>query len=132
VRVLEIARDREKVGFSYGTLAGHPLTGVNEFSFVVEKNSTYVIVHTTARPAHIFATFIGPVFNRSLRSPLQPAGCALHEEKVYFRQQRCLAVIHLLARNPASSPYKPVIFQKACRQARVRACAHEQLRLLRL
>jgi uncharacterized protein (UPF0548 family) len=62
VRVLSIARERNKVGFSYGTLAGHPEACVNEFFFEVREDATRAVVRTVARPAHVLARLLAPVF----------------------------------------------------------------------
>ena len=62
VRVLSITHERNKVAFSYGTLDGHPETGVNEFSFVVRTNEIFAVVQTFARPAHILARLLAPLF----------------------------------------------------------------------
>lgn len=62
VRVLRVYRDERRAGFSYGTLAGHPETGTNEFSFSISDGGIAAAVHTVASPALALARLFAPVF----------------------------------------------------------------------
>ena len=62
VRVLSVYRDERRAGFSYGTLAGHPETGTNEFSFSMDDGGIAAAVHTVAAPALPLARLLAPVF----------------------------------------------------------------------
>lgn len=64
VRVLSITFEKEKVGFSYGTLVGHPEVGVNEFFFSLEKGDIFASVHTTAGPGLLLSKVMAPVFTK--------------------------------------------------------------------
>jgi uncharacterized protein (UPF0548 family) len=59
-----VVDDRDRFGFGYGTLPGHPECG--EESFVVERNSDATVFRITAfsRPADIVARVGAPVARR--------------------------------------------------------------------
>lgn len=63
-RVLSIHRSLSSAGFSYGTLAGHPETGSNEFSFSVEEGSLFAAVRTVAAPGLFLSRLLSPVFTK--------------------------------------------------------------------
>lgn len=62
VRVLRMYRDDTRAGFSYGTLAGHPEMGMNEFSFSVSDRGIAAAIHTVAAPALALTRLFAPVF----------------------------------------------------------------------
>ena len=62
VRALRVYRDEKRTGLSYGTLAGHPEMGTNEFSFSVGDDGIAAAVHTVAAPALPSARLLAPVF----------------------------------------------------------------------
>lgn len=64
VRVLSVYRTAATAGFSYGTLAGHPETGTNEFSFSLEDGSLFAAVRTVAAPGLFLSRLLAPVFTR--------------------------------------------------------------------
>lgn len=64
VRVLSVYRSARTAGFSYGTLAGHPETGTNEFSFSMEEGALFAAVRTQAAPGLFSTRLLAPVFTR--------------------------------------------------------------------
>ena len=62
VRVLSIERTPSRAAFSYGTLQGHPESGVNEFSFTREHESVTAAVHTRAGAGLPLTTLLAPIF----------------------------------------------------------------------
>lgn len=62
VKILSIYQDKDKMGFSYGTLKGHPETGINEFSFFIKDNALFAEVQTTARPGLFLSQMLAPLF----------------------------------------------------------------------
>lgn len=62
VRVLSVYREETRAGFSYGTLAGHPETGTNEFSFSVIGGGILAAVKTVAAPALPLTRLLAPIF----------------------------------------------------------------------
>jgi hypothetical protein len=64
VRVLSIFHDERRAGFSYGTLAGHPEVGVNEFSFSVGADGVVATVKTTAGMGLISTCLLAPLTRR--------------------------------------------------------------------
>lgn len=64
VRVLSVYREATRAGFNYGTLAGHPETGVNEFSFSLDQNGVVATVHTTAQLGHPLTRLLAPFTRR--------------------------------------------------------------------
>lgn len=64
VRVLSVYRSARAAGFSYGTLAGHPETGTNEFSFSTQDGSVFAAVRTVAAPGLPLSRLLAPLFTR--------------------------------------------------------------------
>lgn len=64
VRVLAVYRSAGAAGFRYGTLAGHPETGTNEFSFTLEDGALFAAVRTAAAPGLLVSRLLAPVFTR--------------------------------------------------------------------
>ncbi len=64
VRVLAVYRDERRAGFSYGTLLGHPESGVNEFSFRATTAEIAATVRTLAAPGLALSRLLAPVFTR--------------------------------------------------------------------
>lgn len=64
VRVLGVYRSARGAGFSYGTLAGHPETGTNEFSFTLEDGALFATVRTAAAPGLLVSRLLARVFTR--------------------------------------------------------------------
>ncbi len=64
VRILEICRAPEKVGFRYGTLQGHVEQGVSEFFFALQATTLSVNIHTFSQPGHLISRMAGPFFTR--------------------------------------------------------------------
>src|SRR5262249_44749926 len=50
VRVLMVESSANRMSFHYGTLTGHPETGINEFSFFHNEGTLVAEVNTTAKP----------------------------------------------------------------------------------
>lgn len=64
VRVLSVYRSASAAGFSYGTLAGHPETGTNEFSFTLEGDALFATVRTVAAPGLFMSRLLAAVFTK--------------------------------------------------------------------
>lgn len=64
VRVLSVERGAERAGFSYGTLAGHPETGVNAFHFSLESGRLDAVIRTTAEPVLPISRLLARIFTR--------------------------------------------------------------------
>ena len=64
VKVLSVYQQKNKVGFSYGTLKGHSETGINEFSFFIDGNSLIAEVHTTAKPGLFLSQSLAAIFTK--------------------------------------------------------------------
>ena len=62
VRVVSVERAAQRAGFSYGTLRGHPESGVNAFSITRVKRRIDAIVRTTAMPGLPLSRFLARVF----------------------------------------------------------------------
>lgn len=62
VRVLKIFREPTKVGFSYGTLAGHPEMGISQFYFAVRDGITRAAIHTHSHPGTLLTRSVAPIF----------------------------------------------------------------------
>ena len=62
VRVLSVHREETQAGFSYGTLAGHPEIGTNEFSFSLVKGNVIAAVRTVAKPVLPLGLVLAPLF----------------------------------------------------------------------
>ena len=62
VRILSVYREETRAGFSYGTLRGHPETGVNEFSFCLSDGVLSATIQTVAGLGHMLSRLLGPVF----------------------------------------------------------------------
>lgn len=60
-RVVWTVEDRERTGFGYGTLAGHPESG--EEGFLVERrgDEVYAAIRAYARPATVLTRLGGPL-----------------------------------------------------------------------
>nr|WP_252727748.1 DUF1990 domain-containing protein [Curtobacterium sp. WW7] len=68
VRVVAIIDERDRKGFAYGTLDGHPLSG--EESFVVERTpdgSVWLQVRQFSQPASRKWRFVAPLLRRQQR-----------------------------------------------------------------
>lgn len=61
VRVLSVFREANRAGFKYGTLAGHPEIGTNEFAFCASDAGIVATVSTTAGLASPLARFLAPL-----------------------------------------------------------------------
>jgi hypothetical protein len=62
VRVLEIFREPTRVGFSYGTLKGHPEMGRSEFYFAVRDGIIRAAIHTRSHPGTLLTRSVAPIF----------------------------------------------------------------------
>lgn len=62
VRVLEVFCSSTKVGFSYGTLKGHPETGISEFSFSLQGQELCAAIHTHSAPGILISRLVAPIF----------------------------------------------------------------------
>ncbi len=62
VRVLKIFREPTKVGFSYGTLKGHPEMGLSEFYFAVRDGTIRTAIHTYSYPGTLLTRSVAPIF----------------------------------------------------------------------
>lgn len=52
VKIKEIVLEKNKIGFSYETLEGHPEGGVSEFYFEETDNQVSFTIHTFSCPSH--------------------------------------------------------------------------------
>ena len=64
VKILSVYQDENKVGFSYGTLKGHPEVGINEFSFFIKENILFAEVHTLAKPGLFLSRSLAQIFTK--------------------------------------------------------------------
>lgn len=64
VKVLSVFKEDNRLGFSYGTLKGHPETGVNEFSFFRKNKQLFAQISTTAKPGRFISKILAPIFTR--------------------------------------------------------------------
>lgn len=64
VKILSVYHDKNKVGFSYGTLEGHPETGINEFSFFIKDDSLFAEVNTIAKPGLFLSQSLAFIFTK--------------------------------------------------------------------
>jgi hypothetical protein len=64
VRVLAVFRDEKQAGFSYGTLRGHPETGMNAFSISSVPSGIDATVRTIAAPGLKLSRLLAPIFTR--------------------------------------------------------------------
>lgn len=64
VKVLAVYHETDRVGFSYGTLKGHPETGINEFSFYQDGSNLMAQICTTAKPGLFISRMLAPFFTR--------------------------------------------------------------------
>ena len=62
VRVVSVERAAHHAGFSYGTLRGHPETGINAFSFVHADAGIDAVIRTRAKPGLPLSRFLARVF----------------------------------------------------------------------
>jgi hypothetical protein len=62
VRVIRVYWEETQAGFIYGTLAGHPETGTNEFSLSISHGGIAAAVQTVAAPALPLTRLLAPVF----------------------------------------------------------------------
>jgi Domain of unknown function (DUF1990) len=62
VRILQIFRQPHKVGFSYGTLNGHPEMGLSEFYFALRDGVIHATIHTYSYPGTLLARAVAPMF----------------------------------------------------------------------
>jgi uncharacterized protein (UPF0548 family) len=68
VRVVYVVDEERRVGFGYGSLAGHPLSG--EESFVVEHredDSVWIVVRSFSRPATWYLRLAAPLLRLKQR-----------------------------------------------------------------
>jgi uncharacterized protein (UPF0548 family) len=61
VRVLQIFREPTKVGFSYGTLRGHPEMGRSEFVFALRDGVIRATIHTYSSPGILLTRLVAPL-----------------------------------------------------------------------
>jgi hypothetical protein len=52
VKIKELFLKKNRIGFSYETLIGHPEKGLSEFYFEEKENKVYFTIHTFSHPAH--------------------------------------------------------------------------------
>jgi hypothetical protein len=64
VRVVAVFREQFRAGFRYRTLAGHPESGENEFSFVASAAQVSAVIRTHAGYGSPLGRALGPVFAR--------------------------------------------------------------------
>nr|WP_286135366.1 DUF1990 domain-containing protein [Arthrobacter sp. UCD-GKA] len=67
-RVVRLIDEPGRSGFAYGTLAGHPETGEESFSAVLEKDgSVYLEIKAASRHSNRFYTMAAPVAEAAQR-----------------------------------------------------------------
>jgi hypothetical protein len=64
VRILATVRTAARVGFQYGTLAGHVETGLSDFSLVLQDRELHAQIHTYSEPAQWPARVAAPLLTR--------------------------------------------------------------------
>lgn len=64
VKILSVFREKKRMGFSYGTLKGHPERGVNTFSFALQAEKLIVEVCTLSTPDVWLSKSLNAVFTR--------------------------------------------------------------------
>ncbi len=64
VRIKEVIREVDRVGFSYETLKGHVEMGVSTFTLEKEGNGTLIFkIHTFSKPGNLLSKLVGPLFS---------------------------------------------------------------------
>lgn len=64
VRINEIIRQNNRVGFSYETLKGHVEMGVSTFTLEKDSNfKTIFKIHTFSQPGNLLTKIVGPFFS---------------------------------------------------------------------
>lgn len=81
VRVLSVYREEKRAGFSYGTLEGHPETGLNVFALSVIGDGVVVSVHTNAAPGLPLSRLLAPIFTKPYVSYCNRQALLRMEEK---------------------------------------------------
>ena len=61
VRVLQIFCEPTRVGFSYGTLRGHPEMGRSAFVFVLRDGVIRATIHTYSSPGILLTRLVAPL-----------------------------------------------------------------------
>lgn len=61
VKILQIVRQPHKVGFSYGTLQGHPEMGFSEFHFTLQDGVIHATIHTHSYPGTLLTRVVAPL-----------------------------------------------------------------------
>jgi uncharacterized protein (UPF0548 family) len=60
-RVLHIVEQPDRIGFTYGTLDGHPVSGEESFSVLLDGDDVRFVVIAFSRPASLLARLSGPL-----------------------------------------------------------------------
>lgn len=63
VRVLQVIKEPDRVGYSYETLEGHVEKGLS--TFIIEKLNSKLIfkIHTFSKPGSFLTKLVGPIFS---------------------------------------------------------------------
>jgi uncharacterized protein (UPF0548 family) len=77
-RVLHVVEQPDRVGFTYGTVAGHLFAGEESFSVVLDADErVHLVVIGFTRPANGLARLINPVLKRVSRRMIRRYAAAL-------------------------------------------------------
>ncbi|MEP7197286.1 MAG: DUF1990 family protein [Saprospiraceae bacterium] len=63
VRIKEIFKQDDLIGFSYETLKGHMEKGISFFQISRTNNTLYFTVHTYSRASNLILEFLAPLFS---------------------------------------------------------------------
>ena len=62
VRILATTRSAQRMSFQYGTLQGHPESGVSEFALTLIEHNVYASIRTLSQPGHWLSQISAPFF----------------------------------------------------------------------
>lgn len=69
-RVIHVNEEVDRVGFTYGTLEGHPVQGEESFSVLLDGDDVRFVVIAFSRPAKLITRLPGPFSNLAQRKIL--------------------------------------------------------------
>lgn len=63
VRIKEVIREENRIGFSYETLKGHVECGISYFTIEEMDGKVFFKIQTFSKPGNFFTRMLGPVFS---------------------------------------------------------------------
>ncbi|TDO66598.1 uncharacterized protein (UPF0548 family) [Kribbella sp. VKM Ac-2571] len=66
-RVVRVVNEPDRIGFAYGTLAGHPEAGEESFLVTRDQDGVYATIRAYSRPATWYTHLAGPITRRAQR-----------------------------------------------------------------